>query len=102
MLVWARENIFNWSSELRDLSATIFEASDTVLTFEDIKNLLQLMIIDTGYPSFRAACALGKRYNVANVKPFMRSVSKKLMDFLDDKDVAEIAKKYLDVIGGEK
>ena len=94
---WARKNTKNLSSGLRDLAATIFEASGIELSLEDIA-LLQDLMNDEGYPKFRAACALAKRINVLEISKMKGSIKSILESFADDPDVFEIAKKYLNTI----
>jgi hypothetical protein len=99
-LTWARKNTTNSEPGLRDLAATIFEASDTTLTAEDIRNLTELMTTDDSYPGFRAACALAKRSNNESIKPLTDKIKEKLKKFSTDDDVSEIAKSYLESIEG--
>ena len=94
---WAKENLGDGESNLRDLSATIIESSQCSLTDEDIKNLEQLMRENdkNPYPSFRAACALARRIKddprISGLLPALRN---KLKLFLEDPNVSDIARSY--------
>lgn len=97
-LTWAKNNLFNNDSGLRDLAATLFEASDIILSIEDVQNLMRLMTTDDSYPGFRAACALAKRFKTENIKPQIDKIKEKLEEFTKDEDesVVKLAKEYLD------
>lgn len=94
VLSWARNNTSNDLSSLLDLTATIFEASDIPLTSDDI-NKLKILMSNAGYPWFRAACALAKRRHQQEIIASKDSIKRKLMDFIEDPDVWEIADKYI-------
>lgn len=101
LLDWARENTNNEDSGLRDLAATIYEATETDLSADDVSNLLILMRkadTENTYPSFRAACALAKRKENELIKNSAEEIKNKLALFLDDTNVSEIAQKYLRLI----
>ncbi len=96
VLSWARDSTTNESSGLRDLSASILEASDTPLIQDDI-NKLELLMGDESYPGFRAACALAKRISQEEIVAIKDLIEEKLKLFVDDEDagVSEIAREYL-------
>ncbi|MBI4599967.1 hypothetical protein HY732_03520 [Candidatus Uhrbacteria bacterium] len=100
VLTWARENTSNPESGLRDLAATIFEASKVPLTSEDIEKLTRLMS-DESYPGFRAACALAKRTNQPEILAMRDSIREKIRFFIDDASVSEVANKYFSRLGDE-
>lgn len=97
-LDWAVANTANKESSLRDLAGTILEASDVVLTSDDIDNL-KVLLEDKGYPGFRAACALAKRISQQEIQSLKNLIIEKLENFIDDEGVSEIANKYLESIG---
>lgn len=97
-LEWARDNTENEEIGLRDLAATILEASDTILTKEDVNNLKDLME-EEGYPGFRAACALAKRIVRHELPGLKNLVTDKLKEFTEDESVSDIANEYLESMG---
>jgi len=97
-LNWARTNIDNKESGLRDLAATILEASDVVLSLDDVNKLKELMK-DEEYSGFRAACALAKRISQPEIQGFKNLIRQKLEVFAKDEGVCEIANEYLESIG---
>jgi hypothetical protein len=96
-LVWAGANVNNADAGLRDLVATIFEASSLSLKEDEISGLV-VMLENNDYSGFRAACALAKRFKEEPIKPFLEKIKEKLEVFIDDPDVSEIARKYLEMI----
>ncbi len=103
-LDWARNNTDNEVSGLRDLAASILEEADCELGDSDIENLKDLMREnneENPYPGFRAACALAKRHNDGRVKLIINEVVDKLKNFIQDDNVADIAKEYLRKIENE-
>lgn len=96
-LLWARSNTTNTESGLRDLAASIFESSNIELDDQGVSNLI-VMLSYEDYSGFRAACALAKRFKNKAVSPFIDQIRKKLESFINDSDVSEIAKKYLEII----
>ncbi len=99
VLAWARNNTSSEERGLRDLSATILEASDVPLTSDDVGKLLILMNKDEGFPGFRAACALAKRIGRQNVGDMEDAIKEVLRRFADDDDVSKIARGYLQALG---
>ncbi len=99
-LNWARLNLNNENSGLRDLSATVLEKSNCNLVDENIKNLEVLMNEDdeNPYPSFRAACALASRYPDKRIKAIDNEILARLNEFISDTSVGDIAKKYINKI----
>ena len=99
---WARVNIHNDNLDLSDLAATILEATNIELNKDDTSELLKLMSSnkpENPYPSFRAACALAKRFGTGLIPDDMQAkVKSKLKEFLDDEDVAGIAQEYLSLL----
>jgi HEAT repeat protein len=94
-LKWSKKNLSNEDSGLRDLAASILERSKYDLEDSDIDNLIALMNEndeENPYPSFRAACALAKRGIIT------KDVINKLEFFVQDDNVSEIAKSYLEKI----
>lgn len=97
-LKWSKENLSNEDSGLRDLAASILERSKHDLADSDIENLEALMNEndeENPYPSFRAACVLAKMGIIT------KDVINKLKFFVQDDNVSEIAKKYLEKIKSE-
>ena len=102
---WARENFGNLDPNLRDLAASIFEQTELPLDDGVIEGLFGLVgetDEENPYPSFRAACALAKRHEDERVSGRIDEVRSKLKSFVEDKDVAEIAKGHLEKIGQSK
>ena len=102
---WARGSLSDPDSNLRDLAASILEQTNLPLEDVVIEGLFGLMgEVDENnpYPSFRAACALAKRYEDGRVLGKIAEVESKLQCFVEDEEVTEIAKGYLEKIGQSK
>ena len=98
-LDWARENLESEDTDLRDLAASLFEASSLELSDQDILGLETLMKEDEDFPGFRAACALAKRLGVDRRIEFLRGgIEDKLKAFADDQDVADIVAEYIELL----
>ena len=97
-LNWARGNLGNEDSGLRDLAASVLENANCNLNSTDISALKRLMQESDGnpYPSFRAACALAKRSDNPEIKGFIEEIRNKLQQFAEDEGVADLAKNYLE------
>jgi len=96
---WARMNLFDENYALRDLAASILSISETELSQQDIDNLTKLMNEEYGenpYPSFRAALVLAKRLGDERIFVLGEAVRMKIVAFLEDEAVWDIAKKTLE------
>lgn len=96
---WAKENLFNENYALRDLAASTLVLSKTELSQQDIDNLTKLMdeeYEENPYPSFRAALALAKRVSDQRITSLSSVIRKRIVSFLEDDTVWDIAKKALE------
>lgn len=99
---WARQNTKNPESPLRDLAATILTATATELDDTDFDNLVSMLHEDdpsNPYPRFRAACALVKKNLTADFPLIRAEVISVLREFVNDEDVADIAREHLGLLG---
>jgi len=98
IVAWAKENTRHDNHNLRDLAASVYEASTMTLNVDDIEKLLVMIHeqIDNPYPRFRAACAFAKRADVLD-KHIVAEARAVLREYLNDEDVADIAKAYLGI-----
>lgn len=89
-LSWAQGGLDDEDGNLRDLAASLLEASDTELSARVIESLLRHVKHDENPAvSYRSAFALYRAGNRSS------EVIRKLHEALADEDVADIAKGYL-------
>lgn len=95
-LAWAdKDGLDNPDENLRDLAASVFEASSHHLSPDIADRLAMLMETDDGeFVRFRAACALCKH---GEQSP---KVAETLREFADhsDPEVASLAREYLETV----
>ncbi|MFA5967294.1 MAG: hypothetical protein WC805_02145 [Patescibacteria group bacterium] len=95
---WAKDNLDNEDSGLRDLAASTLELTNQELEDSDIENLLNLMQKtdeENPYPRFRAACALAQRSSDERIISLLDKIQSTLTEFTENEGVADIAKGYL-------
>jgi hypothetical protein len=91
VISWAGGGLYNEDANLRDLAASIFEASKFRITPLFRTKLEELMENDESpYVRFRSACALFKNDDRSE------KVISTLRNALDDPDTKDIAQGYLD------
>ena len=96
VLVWASaEGLSDPDGNVRDLAASIFEATATELAGETVTRLMRMLSDSNPFAGFRAACALFSH----NIRP--PEVIDKLREHENDEDeqVRGIARRYLAELG---